>query len=268
MSGSGGEAFFSLDGECLVPAPHASGPWAPDMLHGRVLGGLLARALERDHAGEDFRFARLTVDLFRNTRMVPVHAATSLVRDGRRIRVADATVFAAGTPVARASAVLLRCSGGPSETVPGTPPWDAPSPDELASAPIRTSGWMPPFDLWMLGDDGKPIEDWTVARRRRVWLRDKHDLIAGEPMSPLVRAAMAGDFASPLSNKGTHNLEYINADYTLTLSRLPLSEAIGLEATGHVSDDGIGVATCAVHDTAGPIGFCTATAITNTRRVD
>ncbi|MER7011940.1 acyl-CoA thioesterase domain-containing protein [Saccharopolyspora sp. NPDC000359] len=258
------EPFFTPDGDQLVPARHADSPWSPDMVHGRLFGGLLARALEREHSDPELHFSRLTVDLFRNTRLVPVQVQTRRVRDGRRIRVADATVYAGDEPVARASAVLLRRGEQPSGTAPATSAWDAPTPGELGAPRADPSSWVPPFDVWLLDEDGKPTEGWQASGPRRAWVRDRCDLVAGEPMSPLVRVALAGDFASPLVNFGAHGvLEFINADYTLTLSRLPRGEVIGVEATGQLSADGIAAGSCTFHDDEGPIGFSTLTAVAN-----
>ncbi|GAA4880007.1 acyl-CoA thioesterase domain-containing protein [Saccharopolyspora cebuensis] len=255
-------AFFTAEAEHLVPAAHANSPWAPEMLHGRLLGGLLARELERAHGDPELHFTRLTVDLFRNTGMVPVRVDSERVRDGRRIRVADATAYAGGRPVARASAVLLRRTGQPAGAVRATPAWDAPTPDELGPAPRRHGEWPVPFDAWLLDDAGVP-STWDDGRVRRAWLRERHPLVDGEPTSPFVRAALAADFASPLAHFGDRGLEFINADYTLVLGRSPQGEAIGLEAAGHISEDGVAVGDCTVHDTSGPLGHCTVTAVAN-----
>lgn len=260
---TGSRPFFTRSGEDLVPAEHADSPWAPDMMHGRLFGGLLARELENAHGDEQFHFARLTVDLFRSARLVPVRTTSARVRDGRRIRVADAQVHAGGEVVARASAVLLRRGAQPAGTVPDAQPWGAPHPDELPGPREREQGWDPPFDSWLLDADNRPCLDLTSGKARRAWLRDRHPLVSGEPVSPFVRVALAADFASPLANYGPGGLEYINADYALTLSRLPVSAEVGVETTGHVSDDGVAAAECALHDTAGPLGFCSVTAVAN-----
>ncbi|WP_327092932.1 hypothetical protein OIE66_20495 [Nonomuraea sp. NBC_01738] len=84
-----------------------------------------------------------------------------------------------------------------------------------------------------------------------------------EPLTPFVRAALAADFASPLSNSGTEGIQFINADFTLTLSRLPASEEIGMEGNGHLSAAGVATGQCVMHDTTGPIGFCVVTAVAN-----
>ncbi|RRO14289.1 thioesterase family protein [Saccharopolyspora rhizosphaerae] len=258
-----GEPFFRPDGDLLVPAPHANSPWSPQMMHGRLFGGLLARSLELEHASEEFQFARLTVDLFRSAELAPVRVETQRVRDGRRIRVADATVLQGDKVVARASAVLLRQGEQPDGDVPTTPPWPMPTTAELGPPAGAAGQWEPPFDVWMLDESGAPT-DWAHPGARRAWLRDIHDLVEGEPMSPFVRTATAADFASPLANmpKGGA-LGFINADYTLTLSRMPSTPEIGVEATGHLSHTGIATASTTFHDPEGPFGYCTVTAVAN-----
>jgi Protein of unknown function (DUF3705). len=245
------EVFFTVEGDTFVPTAHARGPWAPDMLHGRLVGGLLARALEHEYGDPAFHFTRLTVDLFRSSPLRPVRIETRLAREGRRIRVADATLSTDQGVIGRAAAVLLRRGEQPADEPLSSPAWNAPEPAELGPPlPPRRAGWTPPFDLWQL--DG-----------RRVWLRELHSLIEGESPSPLVRAALAADFASPLANRGADGLRFINADYTLLLGRLPTSDAIGLESTGHLSDEGIAIGHCTMHDTSGPFAHCAVTAIAN-----
>ena len=74
---------------------------------------------------------------------------------------------------------------------------------------------------------------------------------------------MAGDVASSLTHYGTTGLQYINADYTLTLSRLPEGSDIGLAALTYTGHDGIATGTAALFDTRGQIGTATATTLAN-----
>ncbi|MEV4573407.1 acyl-CoA thioesterase domain-containing protein [Nonomuraea jabiensis] len=249
-------AFFTQKKGELVPAPHARGPWSPDMLHGRLLGGLAARAIERRYAQPGLHFARLTVDLFRNSPMVPVTVETSLVRAGRRILVADAVITTEQGAIGRAGAVLLRQGEQPEgEQTFVTPPWDTPAP---SGPPVDGQAtWKPPFDLWR-------VTEWAAPGPGRVWLRESYPLVDEEPLTPFVRAALAADFASPLSNSGVDGLRFINADYTLTLARLPSAELIGVEATGHLSAGGVATGHVTMHDASGPFGFCVVTAVANT----
>lgn len=249
------QAFFTVDGDELVPAPHARGPWAENMVHGRLLGGLLARAVERAHADPGLRLARFTVDLYRNSPLIPLRISSARVRDGRRIRVVDLTITAERGPVARASAVLLRSGEQPEGEIWAPSGWDVPPPDELGP-PRRAEGSM--FDMW-------PIEEASFFSgvRHRCWIRDTHPLVEGEALSPLVRVALAADMASPMAHFGSGGLRFINADYSMNLSRLPLGDPIGIESGGHLSDDGIAAGQCRLYDTAGPIGFCATSAIAN-----
>jgi hypothetical protein len=253
------DAYFTAREDELIPAPHARSWWSAEMLHGRLLGGLMARAVEAQHGTEELHFTRFTVDLFRNAALEPVRVTTERVRDGRRIRVVDAAVHSSGRAIARASALLLRRTEQPSGRVPSTPPWDAPPMEEFP-APAGSLLPMRLFDA-----ENRPMGMWSEAGEgpRRVWLRETRPLVAGESLSPFVRAALAADTASPLVHAGADGLEFINADYTLCLSRLPLSEAIGMQSGGHTSEDGVAVGHCTLHDATGPIGYCATTAVAN-----
>jgi hypothetical protein len=251
-------AYFEPSGDKFVPAPHARSWWAPTMLHGRLLGGLLARAIEHAHGREDLQVSRLTVDLFRNAPLAPVEVETVRIRDGRRIRVAEATAHGGDGPIARASAVLLRQGDQPAGTVPSTPPWDAPPPEALPPAKSR----FPP-QAWRFTEHNDPARHWAARGQRRLWMRETCGLVEGEPLSPLVRAALAADSSSPLAHASDVGLEFINADYTLYLSRLPVGDTIGLESGGHTSAHGVAVGHCTMHDADGPVGYCMTAAVAN-----
>ncbi len=240
-------AYFTASDDGFVPGESARSWWVPGMIHGRLLGGLLARELEATYGSPEFQFSRLTVDMFRNAPFEPVQVDSLVVREGRRIRVTEATVTTSVGMVARASAVQLRRGEQPTGAVPTrTPAWDAPDP---ATAPRS---------FYEFGDD---------PSRRRMWIQEKSPLVDGEALSPFVRAALAADMASPLSHRSVDELEFINADYTLVLSRDPVGAHIGLESGGHASDDGVAAGHITMHDAEGPIGFSMAVAVANVRAV-
>ena len=83
------------------------------MLHGRLLAGLAARAVEGMGHDPMLRVARLTVDMFRAPPMSALDVATRVIRDGRRVRVVDVSIRSAGVEVARARA---RSSSAPART--------------------------------------------------------------------------------------------------------------------------------------------------------
>src|ERR1700712_3467128 len=84
-------AFFVPDGDAFEPAPIARGPWG-QTISGNYIGGLPGDVLERDAGDPDFQPARLTVDLFRPAALAPVRVETSVVRQGRRLKLVDAIV--------------------------------------------------------------------------------------------------------------------------------------------------------------------------------
>ena len=248
--------FFAVTDGALVPHPHARGPWAADMLHGRLLAGLAAWTIERDHGDPDLQPARLTVDMYKSPGMVATTVTTTLVRSGGRVRVADAAILQGDVTVARASALFLRRTGPPElDDAPLTPPWTAPDPDGLGQASMPADV---PFDIRSVDGEGFAAGG---GRPRRVWLRDRRPLVEGTTLTPFVRAALASDFASPLANMSTEGLTYINADVTLHLARLPDDEWIGLATGDRVVADGVSIAVCPLHDRRGPIGACSVAAV-------
>jgi hypothetical protein len=249
------DAFFTREGQSLVPSPMARSPWAPDMMHGRYLAGLLARAIEIEHGDPEFHPGRITVDLFRSPPMHPLEVTTKVARTGNRIRVVDGEVTMDGGVYARASVVLLKRSEQPAGEVWTPPPWDAPHPTTLPEPEFEA-----PWDMRSVS------ESWFGAfEQKRIWLREIRELVAGEEMTPFVRAATAADIANPLVNSGTNGLEFINGDITLYLARLPVDEWIGFEASHHISADGIAVGGSIVYDTHGPIGTSTVGALAQRR---
>ncbi|HTD49965.1 MAG TPA: acyl-CoA thioesterase domain-containing protein [Acidimicrobiia bacterium] len=250
-------AYFVRRDDALQPVSEARSPWSADMLHGRLLAGLAARAVE--NAGHDaaLRVVRLTVDMFRSPPMAPMTVTTAVVRDGRRVRVVDLSLRSAGLEVGRARALLLRTGPHPDVTMWRTSDWDAAPPERLDSQldGADRGGW----DIRLISPGGF----WT-AERKRVWVRDRWQLVEGETPSPVVRAALAADLPNPLANAGTEGLQFINADLTLFLGRPPISEWIGLDVTSHVGQDGIAVGTCNLYDTAGAIGSSSVCAIAAT----
>lgn len=254
------DAFFALDGDHYRPNPSCRGPWDPNSLHGRVIAGLLGAEIERLHGASDFQFSRLTVDLWRLPTFVPMSVQTSIAREGGRIRVVDAECFAAGTSIGRASGVLLRRGEVPEGEVWQPEPWDMPVPAQIPAEPLpanRPGNWQP---MWETRGRG-----FGTPGRKRVWMREIRPLIAGRPLTPFQRVALACDFASPLANSGAHGLSYINVDITLYIHRLPIGEWIGFDVTDHGAAEGVCVGQCRLYDESGPIGHSTVAGLAQRR---
>lgn len=228
------------------------------MLHGRLLGGVAARAIEADldadgAAGPDHRVARLTVDLFRPAAMAPVTVSVTPVRRGRRLRVVDATVTVDGHDVARATAVVLATGVEPPGRIwrPEALPW--PAPDTVLDPEAQGAD-----ERWLLRTvDG----GFGTGDRTRLWSADTAPLVDDEVMSPLVRAAVSGDIACPLANSSDQGLHYINGDYTLAMSRYPAGEWVGIEVAQQFHHDGIAVASANLVDGRGVFATSTGTSL-------
>lgn len=254
-------AFFRRDGDQLVPRPHARSPWTADMMHGRLLAGLAAWAIETEHLDEPFHLTRLTTDLFKAPPMEPVLVTTEVVRDGRRIRTVDARMTCGGALVARSSAVLLRKGPQPTAEVWSVPEWTAPPPEAIPAQELRPEARVVPIDVRAL-----PGAGFGGPGRKQVWVRELCDLVDGVPLTPLVRLAAAADLANPLANSAVEGgLDFINADITMYARRLPRGEWVGFDTAGHVSADGVAVGQCALYDVDGALGWSTVCAVVNPR---
>lgn len=255
-------AFYVPVGDAFAPTDWARGPWG-QTISGNYVGGLLGHVIERDAADPELQPARLTVDLFRPALLAePVRVETGVVREGRRLKLVDATMTQSGTVVARANALFLRRGEQPAGerwstavTMPAVPPVPEPVPDDVVTL------------VWTYGKDGDTpsfgLGAWAYHGPKYIWTRDVATMVDGIELTPFTRAAMAGDMASSLTHFGADGLPFINADYTLTLSRLPEGPYLGLAALTHHSHAGVATGTALVVDASGPIGTATATALAN-----
>ena len=255
-----------------MPQATASGPWSLDMLHGRLLGGLAARAIEVDHVDDGWQVGRLTVDLFRPAAMAPVSFTTERIRDGRRIRIVDAVATCDGHRVARATAAVLARGHQPPGRIwrPTSDPWPDPEsiPDPVPDGQIGPdqeaepeAGPEPDTNVavgWLF----RPVRGgFGTGERTRVWTNETACLVDDEVVTPLVRAAVSADIACPLANSSDQGLHYINADYTLTLGRYPEGPWVGLETAQQIDGDGISLASSTLVDRLGPFAISTGSSL-------
>jgi hypothetical protein len=114
-------------------------------------------------------------------------------------------------------------------------------------------------DAAVLGD---PQIVWAQDRTRKfAWIRETHPVVDGTELTSFVRAALAADVTNGLTHWSTSGLSHINVDYTVTLSRQPDGEFIGLASEDHEGADGLAVGTATLFDQHGPIGKSIAVAL-------
>ncbi|WP_197504719.1 thioesterase family protein [Mycobacterium sp. 852002-51163_SCH5372311] len=255
------EAFFAVDGDSYLPSEMTRGPWGVGM-GGQIVGGLLGWGIERSGIDPNFQPARLTVDLLRPALQQPVQIQTSVQREGRRIKLVDGVLTQSGKTVARASALLLRRGEHPDGEV-----WSASV--EMPPLPSNSDGFPAdmPFLIWGYGNtsDGSPgiaAGEWEQSHSQKfAWTRLFRPMVQGFPLTPFTRLAFVGDVTSSLTHWGTGGLRYINADYTVTASRLPEGEYIGLAAQSHYGTAGVAAGSAILFDRHGPIGTSSALAL-------
>ena len=245
--------FFAPGDGVFHPTESALSRWGTDMLNGPAVVGLAARCLESEYAAPGFHPTRFTADLFKAARRVPTGVVTRLIRDGRRVRTAECDVIQAGAIVARATMVQYRRSGPP----PGAE-WVA---EDSFVAPTGVSG-----PTYLIGSDdtgwsSSGAEHQNVARKR-VYHRTI-EVVDGDPASPFVRAVVAAEATSLVTNLGTQGIGYINGDLTAALSRLPIGDYVGVQADSHWCGEGISVGAATLFDDVGPFGIGMVTAVAN-----
>jgi hypothetical protein len=225
---------------------------------------LLGRAVERDVDDADLQPARLTVDLLRPVALQPLQMHSTVMRDGRRLRLVDAVMTQNDVMVARASGLFLRRSEHGADTV-----WTSPvTMPAIPADPVMLADDVPMvFHSFgrhpVAGSPGVGVREWRHHGQKFAWMRETTFLVDDEQLSPFTRAVMAGDVTSSLTHWGTEGLQFINADYTLTLSRLPTGIYIGLASVTHYSHAGVATGVATLFDETGPIGSGMATALAN-----
>jgi acyl-coenzyme A thioesterase PaaI-like protein len=243
-------AYFARRGDIYQPRSTARGGWGA-FISGHVVGGLLGWSVEQLVDDPQFLPARLTVDLPRPCALEPIEIQTREIRSGKRLRLVEAVILQDDRIVAKASGLFLRRgdqpTGGiwsPDIEMPPIPTDVQPDDNSLF---VRTYGWGMSIQ--------NPDENWSGGGGAKyTWLRLTQPLFDDEPLTPFTRAAMAADVTASLVNWSSEGLKFINADYTLTLSRLPMGSMIGLASQQHSTRDGIATGSATLFDEHGEIG--------------
>lgn len=248
--------YFMRDESRYVPTAMARGGWGPSM-SGHVVGGILAAALEGMVDDPEFQPARLTVDLPAPAALEPFEVHTKVHHERRRLRLVEAFLIQRGEPVARANALFLRRGSQPDGKV-----WSKPL--QMPRLPTELDGGAPTLFLRTYGWGGElqnPDPEWDTTGPKYTWLHETRPLIDDELLTPFTRVALCADVTAAIANWGTKALEFINVDYTLTLSRLPEGPHIGLAALTHYSDDGVANGSAVLVDHLGPVGSAVSASI-------
>jgi acyl-CoA thioesterase len=264
--------YFVESAGRFIPTDAAGGYWRANTLSGRLVGGLLGLALERAYGGPDLTPARFCVDLIKMAPKAPLTVATQVIRQGRRLLLAEAQLIADGDVVARASCLYLRQSENPEPPTSQSPDWKVPSPNDLPPSPDASHWEIRPIPAAARDPAEAPRRGAAPAtggatsanppvlgplspfEARQAWVRESRPLIEGLAHTPFTRVALAADFASPTAHSSPGSIDFVNCDFTVYLHRLPATEWLGFDMVRHHATAGVAVGECWLHDEQGPLG--------------
>jgi hypothetical protein len=261
-------ALYVHDDDHFLPTDYTRGPWDRHAQHGGPPAALLAHCLDQVEAPQPMQIARLTAELLRPVPIEPLRVETSVLRPGRKVQLAAATLWAGDVEVARATALRIRLADvpmpsdlapappppGPTDGTASQPPWT----DAIQYTSFHRDGVEHRFVRGTFAEPG-PATD---------WIRLRVPLLADQPISPLTRVVAAADFGNGVSWTLSREDGYlfINPDLTLYLHRLPAGEWVCLESATYPEPSGIGLAESRLWDERGPLGRGLQTLLLEKRR--
>lgn len=245
------EPIFTRDGDAFVATARAAGPWHPGLQHGGAPSALVAWAAERVPAPVPMRLARVSVELLRPVPVGRLTLETEVVRQGRKIQLVQVRLLSEGTEVTRALALKVRVEPTVLPAGVALPPVEAMPDDVPADTSFRAPGnatvnFGANFDVRRLrGGFGE-------LGPGKVWFRQHNPLIAGEPLSPAMRAMAVADFSNGIAPVLPFaDWTFLNADLTVSFARLPEGEWLFSDAETWAGPDGAGFAMTRLADAHG-----------------
>ena len=240
----------------FAPTGATESPWASDAQHGGPPTALLAHVLRTQHDVDGMRIARITNEFLGSIPRVPLTAQATVIRDGRRVRLVEASLLADGKPIAiaRAWQIVTSGEGGiPAEGLvsPTAPLLPGPMPQNYFTG-LHRWGYGESIEWrWVRGS-------YDTAGEAVVWARPRIPLVAGQPMHPLERILVVADSANGVSSAlSPREWLFIPPAITVTLHRYPEGDWVYLTAVSILAPDGLGSTLGTVGDPAGPIGSVT-----------
>jgi hypothetical protein len=245
-------AIFRVEDSIAFTGPQASGPWDPKSQHGGAPTSLIAWAVERVPAREPMQVARMTIDLLRPVPIAPLAIQTEVVREGRKIQVCAVTLSHEGVAVVRAAVLRMRVQ-------------DLSMPDTVVEEKVTLPGPDAGIESDGFGSSASGFVQGLIMRTVRgavrkpgpaaIWFRAKTEVVAGQPVTPLMRVAMAADFCNGASSVlDFREWTFINADLSIHLARQPVGEWILLDAQSWIGSSGSGIAFAKLGDERGYFG--------------
>ncbi len=250
------EALYLQDGDAFVATGATKGSWYPNAQSGGPVLALLGHVLEDVPTLTPMSLARLTVDLVRPAPVgAPMHVATTVVREGKKLQVVDLSVTVDGVEQVRARALRLRDADlsdpAPERSRPEPPAPALPRPEDLTCADASQGADFLRFGAEFRQSEPGP-DGATVT-----WVRLRIPVVAGQPVRDTSRTAMAFDCVNLIGvdHALLRNVSAINADVSATLVRRQVGEWTGMRGTTQFDHHlGHGLSAADLHDEVGRFG--------------
>lgn len=246
-------AFYEPTGDRFVSTDLTRGPWTPDAQHAGPPAALLGRAIERLDGLEGFLVARITLEILRPVPIVPLTVEARLLRPGRSVQLAAASLSAEGVELMRATAWCIRLQAGLLDRAVGEQPPAPPGPESGSRSAffdgVPEIGYHTGMEVTFI--HGGFVELGPAV----AWLRMAYPLVTGEEPSPLGRVLVAADSGNGISSTlDARRYLFVNTELTVHLTRYPEGDWIGMDAVTRIEPHGVGLARNKLFDRAGQIG--------------
>lgn len=253
--------FQRLTEHRFLATERVGGAWDPSEQHIAPSLGLLAHVVERDHAarvdsgesrGNDLQLARVSFDILGPFPIGEVETSVRVLRPGRTIELAEATLSSGGRAVLTLRAWLMQRTD--TEEIAGSALPGIPSRDEMEPATMD-DGWP-----------GEFVRSFELRRQRldvgraQAWMRPKYPLLDSEEVSPMARMIGQLDLANGITPRvSATKLLFPNLDLAGSFFRAPQGEWLGFDTSVSFGPDGVGQTQSTLHDELGPIGTASQT---------
>lgn len=246
------ESFYESEAPDVFQAQTATiGPWDAGLQHGGPPAALLGRALEAQYGSSGLRIARMAFDFFGPVPVSEVSVQTDVLRPGKRIQLAEATMRVGGRVALRATAWFVLAEAGRSPVVPMSfvvPPL----PRQEAEARFPGMGRFPYGEAleWRFVDGG-----YGALGPAIVWTRCRIPLVRGDTLTGLQRVLIMVDSANGVSAVlPLAAWTFVPVDLIITIQRFPETEWVGMAAQTVLGSDGIGMTESTLFDAKGAFG--------------
>ncbi|MEZ0122185.1 MAG: thioesterase family protein [Candidatus Reddybacter sp.] len=256
------KSLFIVENNHYLPTEHAASPWGPVTLHGGASAGLMTALMEEQFQSDSMQLVRLTVDLFRPVPMGALEPRGRIIRDGKRIKLLEMSLFHEGLEICRSHGLVIEKQDivlPAAAQLPTAPPQalvDAFQQGEVIgiNALESSSDVVYPPGLHNL-ITLKPVSLDIGTGSGCSWVRLPVNVREGKANSPLVTIATLADFANGFAQLHLNAEQgFINADLTLNLHRLPVDEWIAIDARTLAQPHGISLVETVLYDRRGMIG--------------